>query len=374
MDELKTSPYEQYVDLYEFYKKNKERESIVFTGCGPNDEGLSIFDGINIISGMTGAGKSTFGYSIAFQALLKGKNVAFINVEIPKQNVFFHMLSILSYYKCLKRDRDIINILKPNDEGISHSYMKKGTLSDEYEKYTFGTLWDEFKHLPGQLYSLSAIEFDTTSPKSLIGRLIEIEELSKKNTGKGIELVIVDYIQMFKKFDNISSEYESYNNWVNYFMKLSNNYIEKDKSIPIILLSQLNRDAWKSESVAKRNEAKNSAAPPTAKKKSTDIYFNLSQVAGSLEIARAANQVFVIYTDESLKMCNQCQIYYLKSRDGQTMDYPVNVSMNCKYSFVGEFEGINRSYNVFDGTLEDIFDTNASETTFCFDEEFVGMD
>ena len=349
---MNTEIYNQYVDLYEVYKTRKKQDPIVFSESG-FDGGFSIASGINIIGGISSHGKSTLAYSIAFQTLLKGKNVVFITLEIPKADVFYHMLSIFSYYKYLKHDCDILEILHGNESGILNKDMLEGNLRDEHEKYTFEVLWNEFKQLNGQLYVLSAEEFNTTSPESLKDRLITIETMAKEKTGKGVELVIVDYIQLFKNYDKTSNEYEAYSNWVNYYLSLSNNYLVANNSIPIVLLSQVNRDAWKKQTRAAENETYNKSVPPTARKKSTEIVFGMSEIAGSLEIAKAATKVFLIYADENLKLSKQCKVFQLKNRNGRSSETPLTMSMIPEYSFAGEFTDLEK-HSSFDGRLEDI--------------------
>ena len=181
---------------------------------------------------------------------------------------------------------------------------------------------------------------------------MEVEDYSKEQTGKGIDFIIVDYIQLFKEYKETGGygEYSTLTQWVNDFRKMSLNYLGEDREIPIVLLAQLNRDAWNEDREKYKKYAKNESIrqsnlnddmPCKSKPKKMynipDVILSISQIAGCAEIAKAAKQVITIYSDESLKASEQCQIQVIKNRDGQTAMEPRVAYMNPKYYVVGKF-------------------------------------
>ncbi len=88
--------YEQYVDLRELYNKQK-KEPVIEMGIRSGELDFSLVPGINVVAGMTGHGKSMFANSLAYRAIKNGLNVCYITLEVPKENMFYQMLSIYNY-------------------------------------------------------------------------------------------------------------------------------------------------------------------------------------------------------------------------------------------------------------------------------------
>ena len=350
-DNSEAGKYEQYIDLYKAYKKTSDEEYIHVGVRQEND--YQIVPGLNIIAGMTGHGKSMLANNIAYRAVQNGLNVAYITLEVSKENMFYQMLSIKSFVNGCSGERL-----------ISHSTLKNRGLTNSQEYYVFHKLWPEFKNMKGNLHILSEWDFDTTSSASLQLKLFEVEDYSIKQTGRGIDLLIVDYIQLFKQYiakNPVQGEYNVLTMWVNDFRKMALNYLGQNREIPIILLSQLNRDAWNDDKARYKARTKNNSTnkynteyQPSKSKNSVivpDVVISLSQIAGCTEIAKSAEQVFAIYSDETFKASNQCLISVIKCRNGETRMEPVVTFMDPKYYIMGVD---SQGKNGFDGTLSDL--------------------
>ena len=333
--------YEQYMDLKECYDALKKKENNGFIDTGICNIKLS--PGITVVAGMTGHGKSMLGNSIAYRALKSGLNVAYITLEISKENMFYQMISLRSFSE------------EPEQNYISHSTIKKRELLPKQEELVFDKIWPEFKQMSGQLYVITEWDFDTTDSVALENKLMEVEDYAKSHTSKGIDLIIVDYIQLFKQYKqlNLTGEYNIITNWVNDFRKMSLNYLGQNKEIPIVLLSQLNRDAFndfkkkmdrdmKNQTIYKYNND-NPYLPNKKIVPEHEVVLSLSQIAGCVEIAKAANQIITIYADEELKASKNCWIQVLKNRDGETKLEPRNEYMNPVYYCVGSNIDMSKS-------------------------------
>ena len=308
--------YEQYIDLREAYNQ-KEKAGLVEVGVTTNND-YKIVPGINVICGMTGHGKSMLANNIAYRAIKRGLNVAYISLEISKENMFYQMISIKSF------DNGATG-----DKLISHSTLKARNLLPEQEKYVFDELWPSFKDMPGNIYVVGEWDFNTTSSREMQIKLMEVENYARTHSGHGIDLLIVDYIQLFKQYTDTyaQGEYSVLGMWVNDFRKMSQNYLGLGKEIPIVLLSQLNRDAW--------NDDKSRLKAQSRGKNTPDVILSISQVAGCTEIVKSADQVFAVYSDESLKASKQCLISVIKCRNGETRVEPVISFMDPKYYIMG---------------------------------------
>ena len=240
--------YTQYVNLHELYNKQKEIEGIQLGLTNDKENDFTIVPGINVIAGMTGHGKSMLGNSLAYKAVKDGLNVVYITLEVSKENMFYQMISIKSF---------LDNAYE--GEWISHSTIKKRELTPEQETKVFDEIWPSFKEMKGNLHILTEWDFDTGSTASLQSKLMEVEDYSKKQTGKGIDFIIVDYIQLFKEYKEAGGygEYSTLTQWVNDFRKMSLNYLGEGREIPIVLLAQLNRDAWNADREKQKREERN---------------------------------------------------------------------------------------------------------------------
>lgn len=349
--------YEQYVDLHEMYNKQKEIDGIQLGLTNNKENDYSIVPGINVIAGMTGHGKSMLGNSLAYKAVKDGLNVVYITLEVSKENMFYQMISIKSFLDSMSEA-----------EWISHSTIKKRNLTPEQETKVFDSIWPAFKEMKGNLHILTEWDFDPGSTASLQHKLMEVEDYSKRQTGKGVDFIIVDYIQLFKEYKEAKGygEYSTLTLWVNDFRKMSLNYLGEDREIPIVLLAQLNRDAWNEDREKYKRYAKNESIkqsninddmPCKSKQRKTynipDVILSISQIAGCAEIAKAAKQVITIYSDENLKASEQCQIQVIKNRDGQTAMEPRLAYMNPKYYVVGKFPAEEKQCSL---ELEDLLD------------------
>ena len=346
--------YEQYIDLEKVYHAKNDDKNMRLGLFGDDDKDIRAVPGLTVICGMTGHGKSMLGNSIAYKAVKEGYNVLYITLEVNKEDMFYQMLSIKSF----------IDGPKGEEKAISHTDIKRKALVPEQETYLFKELWPAFKEMKGNLHILSEFDFDVSDTAAMQMKMMEVEDYSKAHSGKGIDMVIVDYIQLFKVYtrgQNVgSAEYTVLTNWVNDFRKLSLNYLGENREIPIILLSQLNRDAWSDEKYRQKQIAKNNMKleffPPNSSSKPVnvpEVVLNISQIAGCTEIAKAAKQVITIYSDESLKASNQCLVAVLKNRNGQTHNSQQITYMNPKYYVVGY--DTNSYDEVFTGTWNDIF-------------------
>lgn len=334
LKQLRKNWFDPRFDLYKAYVDSKKITGIRLGVTNSAEDDCYIMPGVNIIAGLTGHGKSMVANTIAYREVKNGKNVLFISLEIVKRNIYYQMLSIHSF------------ATRNENEYISHSTIKKHQLSGEQEAFVFDTLWKEFNNLDGNLFILDEWDFDTSSSEQLQEQLFLVEEYAQTTTGHGLDLIIVDYIQLLKTYSDtgITKEYDSLNMWTNDFRRISCNFLGQNHEIPIVLLSQLNRDAMNDEIEIAKKVNKNKCLPAGKQKAVPDIKLGLSQIAGCIEICKAATTIFAIYSNESLKVSNQCWFFMLKNRDGACNEEPKISYMNPKYYSVGQFENWNVEY------------------------------
>ena len=339
----KLESYDPTFDLYGAYQKDKDNIGIRMHILPSEADDYYLVPGVNIVAGQTGHGKSMVANSIAYRAVKDGKNVMFISLEISKKRVFYQMLSIHS--RCIDKESDY----------ISHSDIKKHKLNGSQEIHVFNELWNDFNQMKGNLYVIDEWDFDSNNINSLQEIMFLVEEYAQKHTGKGLDLIVIDYIQLFKQYEDTRNEYEALSKWVNDLRRISRNFLGQNHEITMLLLSQLNRDAMADVTEREKKKAKNSVLPSDKQKNIPNITIGLSQIAGSVEICKAADTIYAIYSDDSYRSSEQSLIFVLKNRDGTVAEDGKITFMNPKYYSFGHFDEWKTEYQ---GDISTVLDFN----------------
>lgn len=169
----------------------------------------------------------------------------------------------------------------------------------------------------------------------------EIENLCFKETGKGLDLIIVDHIQMlsFSNEDSKSSENTIINGWCNYFRKQCMDFLKSKRAIHVILVSQINRQGY-------LKAIKNNGM------------YNLTALKEANEIETCASVILGIFSDTALIASNQVKVGVLKNRDGSRVGDAYIVPANYSYQLIGEksimdSSVLENSTQLFNNTLDD---------------------
>ena len=97
----------------------------------------------------------------------------------------------------------------------------------------------------------------------------------------------------------IGNETNVVNAYVSFFRQQALNFIRENKQVSVLILSQTSRDGWRK---ASRNEG----------------CYDLTALADSNELERAASLVFTVFCSSSLKQVKEAKVQILKNRDGDT--------------------------------------------------------
>lgn len=210
-----------------------------------------------VIGGRQGQGKSALAFQIAVQAASEGNHVYFVSREMPEESLLFRLLSA--------------------ETGIEQHRVSGNFLSRDEKK----RIWQSGKDVQDlPLY----IDFSGDTDCGSIIRTIR-----KQNTKQGVDLVVVDYLQLLhmrSKGDNRHEEIMS--------MSRSFKVLALDLC-PVILLSQF-----------KRGERK---GRPT-----------LHDFRGSSAIESDADVCLGVYRPEALsgRKDQKAELLILKQRNGRT--------------------------------------------------------
>lgn len=321
--------YENIVDKIVDVYESKVDNSGIKTGIAPVDEAIGGLKAgqVSVVAGFTGMGKSICSVSIMHSAIEQGYNVCYISLELTKEHLMYNLISRHS--------------LDPKfAKKIEHRDLKSKTLIETDWNYTKEEIIPDLGNMPGNFYILDEQDIEAYDYLSFDNKLQEIENLCFKETGKGLDLIIVDHIQMlaFTNQDNKQMENTVINRWCNYFRSQCLDFLKSKRQVHVILVSQINRQGY-------LKAAKNHGM------------YDMTALKEANEIETCASVIIGVFSDTSLIASNQTMIGILKNRDGSRFGDAIQVPANYPYQLIGGV-GFNEnlelddfSFNTFDFSL-----------------------
>lgn len=265
------------------------------------------------ILGGPGSMKTTYTSNIAYNALKQGKNVLYLSLEETPMQLYSKILSRSSVDvgKPLPKDDVLLGKLEDKDKQI---------LKNEVKPYLDG--------LPGQLYIVGENDLSNYALTTLESKFKEIdrkakEEFKKNNPDSaeehGIDILVVDHIQLLKYAQAGLSEFSVINMYVSFLRQQCLSWLHEGKQISVIMLSQANREGI--AYAQKHNGA-----------------YQMQHVAEASEIERASTYIISVYTDGMTQITKQLKVGAIKLRGSQLPLETIDVYAEGAYYQVGDTE------------------------------------
>lgn len=301
-----TTDYSSIVDNYkEIYTNQVEMKGLSFLCPDLDDRTGGIVPGtICTILGATGSMKTTYASNVAFNAIKDGKNVLFLSLEETPMQLFSKWLS-----------RTSADMGKP----IPHSDITKKTLEETDEKILLEQVIPYFQELPGNLYIVGEQDLPSYKLTALESKFKEIDKLAQKETGHGIDMLVVDHIQLLKFAQNGLEEHTVINMYMSFFRQQSLSWLHEKREICILILSQANREGV---AYAQRHDGQ-----------------YLSQhLAEASEVERASSYIISVYTDSMTQVTRQLKMGAVKLRNAPLPASTIVVSEDGAFYQVGDIK------------------------------------
>lgn len=263
---------------------------------------------INTILGFTGSYKTMYCTNVAYNAIKQGLNTCYISLEISASNMYYNFLSRYSNEPDFKYR-------------ISHTKIKNKDLDNDEKKYLFTDMVEKFKNqLDNHLIIVDETNLNIKDFTSFDAVLKKIDDEFIKRTNKGVDVVIIDHLNLLK-FDetNQMNDYSKVNHWMSYFRKNCINFVRKDKQVCFIIAAQSNRSGYE------RAMANGGS-------------YTLDSIAEGNEIERSSAVVLGLYTDAGLKKQELAKIQVIKGRDCGEMERPIEISVQPTYYLVKDHD------------------------------------
>ena len=188
--------------------------------------------------------------------------------------------------------------------------------------------------LSGNLYLLGERDLWNYSLQTLEDKFREIDFIAQEQTGHGIDLLVVDHIQLLKYSAESMDPTNTINMYVSFFRQQCLSWLHEDRSIAVILLSQANREGYK---YAEKNDG---AYLPT-------------HVAEASEVIRASSYIISVYTDATVQITKLLKLGCVKLRGAQLPLSTINVFADGEVYQVGDTSVSHADY-----TMNDLMDVN----------------
>lgn len=261
------------------------------------------------IAGGPGSMKTTYAVNICYNAIRQGKNVCYISLEETPLQIYSKLLSRASV--------DCRPLLLTSE-------VTRGTLADEDKENLFEKVYPYLESQKGIFYILGERDFYNYEQSEIEYKLKEIDNLMKEKSKlkqedeeHGIDIIVVDHIQLLKYASNIKDEYRLINEYVSFFRRQSLSFLRTKRETIVILLSQVNREG-------------------IAYARKHDGQYLTQHVAEASEVERASAYVISVYTDAQAQITNQLKVGALKLRGSAIPNVTMTAYTNGNYYQVGE--------------------------------------
>lgn len=262
------------------------------------------------ILGGPGSMKTTIAVNICYNAMKEGANIAYLSLEESPMQLYSKLLSRVS-----------VDVGKPlTVQDITQNKLEerdKEILFDSVEKH----LADEVK---GNMYIIGEQDLGSYDMSVIEGKMKEADMLAKtdslkKDNGEdhGIDIVVVDHIQLLKYALKGRDEFSVINTYVSFFRQQSLSFLHQKREVLVILLSQANRDG-------------------VTYSQKHDGQFLMQHVAEASEIERASEYIISTYTDAMVQVSKLLKMGALKLRGAALPLTTINVFADGQFYQVGE--------------------------------------
>lgn len=303
--------YKSIGDNYlELYNKQVEFNGLSFL-CPELDKrtGGMVKGTICTILGGPGSMKTTTTVNICYNAMKEGKNVAYLSLEEAPFQLYNKLMS-----------RASVDVGKP----LTVQDIVQDNLDEKDKSVLQNEVYPYFRNLPGNFYIIGEQDLGNYSLSTFESKLKEVDMLAKEETFKktneedhGIDIVVVDHIQLLKFSDAYRDEFSVINTYVSFFRQQSLSFLHQKREIIVILLSQANREG-------------------IAYAQKHDGMYRIQHVAEANELERSSSYIISVYTDPMTQISKLLKMGTIKLRGSSLPLDTVNVFADGQFYQVGE--------------------------------------
>ena len=283
------------------------------------------------LAGFTGSFKTTWAANIAIKNALEGKNIAYISLEVSKEQLEYSVMSLFS------------NDSRFTRMGYSPLELKKiiqNKLSCDELNFLCDVLEPEYRRVIEPRFKIIDRScFKTYSESEFVDILYSVDDEMK------IDAVFVDHVgelALRSPLYNGNNTGAIINKYVSFFGTLTVDFRKKDgekRQVSTVLVAQTNRSGWKEASASFRKLSTVSRPGNKNKNKSFNTQvegYRLTALSDSNELERFSAIVMTVFADDYMKEAKQAYVQLLKTRYGNPVPpTPVDIAPEV-YKFGGD--------------------------------------
>lgn len=255
------------------------------------------------IAGFSGSMKTTLAANLVYNAATLGKNTLFLSLEMRKEDM---MLRFLARHSFTSTTTDNVTVDMLTKDG----YPAKN-------KEGFFKLVEDYKKLPGAIRIVDEGDMETYTRQYFDKLIKDINEELTEKTGHGIDIIVIDHIQLLKfatKESAINNPYLVVNYFVSYFREKA-----ARENYGVVLLAQTSRDGL---AYATKNKGR----------------YLASGIAEGNEIERASTGIVTVFLSDNNIISNEITVDLIKNRFGPKLEEPKQAPLLPNYYMVGNGE------------------------------------
>jgi archaellum biogenesis ATPase FlaH len=313
-----------------YTKSMKDNEGLKTFVDQIDDEIGSITKGsVCTLAGFTGSGKTTWAVNMAVKNALAGKNIAYISLEVTKEQLEYSIFSLFSSDSRFTR---------MGYHPLEHQKIRQNKLYEDEINFLCDVLEPEYRRvIEPNLHILDESAFKTFSESEILDALTQLDDQ------KQLDAVFFDHAGLFafkSPLYNAGNVGAAINKYVSFIREISICFRIKDgekRSLASVLLAQTNRSGYKeaARSFRKLNQVNRPGDKSNSFNNQIEGY-QLTALSDANELERCSSVVLSVFTNDDLKNANQAYVQMLKTRYGSVVPpTPVDIELPY-YKFGGD--------------------------------------
>lgn len=281
------------------------------------------------LAGFTGSFKTTWAANIAIKNALEGKHIAYISLEVSKEQLEYSVMSLFSNdsrftrmgYHPLELRKIIQNKLYSDELDFLCD-----VLEPEYRR----VIEPNFKIIDRSC-------FKTYNESEFVDVLYSVDD------DMPLDAIFVDHVgelALRSPLYNGNNTGAIINKYVSFFGELTVDFRKKDgnkRQVATVLVAQTNRSGYKAAAASFRKLSMVNRPGDKNKSLNTQVEgYNLTALSDSNELERFSAIVMTVFANDEMKLAKQAYVQILKTRYGNNIS-PTPVDINPEvYLFGGD--------------------------------------
>jgi intein/homing endonuclease len=266
---------------------------------------------------------TTWAVNMAVKNALAGKNIAYISLEVTKEQLEYSIFSLFSSDSRFTR---------MGYHPLEHQKIRQNKLYEDEINFLCDVLEPEYRRvIEPNLHILDESAFKTFSESEILDALTQLDDQ------KQLDAVFFDHAGLFafkSPLYNAGNVGAAINKYVSFIREISICFRIKDgekRSLTSVLLAQTNRSGYKeaARSFRKLNQVNRPGDKNNSFNNQIEGY-QLTALSDANELERCSSVVLSVFTNDDLKNANQAYVQMLKTRYGSVVP-PTPVDIELPY-------------------------------------------